>query len=122
MSLWLNDNIFLVSFEGLKIVSQALHNINMFSFRGTPKSDMTARQSLSYILPRLDHKEEAEESWENLDTKSVGKGAQALRWLVWVCPQCPYHLCLNLLFSSRLHRRERNLTAKVAMRIRKSKP
>jgi len=50
---------------------------------GTPKSDMTARQSLSYILPRLDHKEEAEESWENLDTKSVGKGAQALRWLVW---------------------------------------
>lgn len=56
-------------------------------------SDAAARGSLSYILPRLNRNEEAEESWEVLDTKPVGKGAQALRWIVWVSRHKFVNLC-----------------------------
>lgn len=65
---------------------------------GTGLSDAIARRSISYILPRLNHNEEAEESWEILDTKPVGEGAQSLRWLVWVSNEdsIPSCLCTSL--------------------------
>lgn len=46
-------------------------------------SNSTARLALTYILPKLNLSEEAEDSWEELDIDRVGKGGQALRWLVW---------------------------------------
>ncbi|CAM6116573.1 unnamed protein product [Calypogeia fissa] len=56
--------------------------IHTLRWGGTSMSNATARSALSYILPKLNLNEEAE-SWEELDTKRVGKGVQALRWLVW---------------------------------------
>jgi len=79
---------------------------------GTGLSDAIARRSISYILPRLNHNEEAEESWEILDTKPVGEGAQSLRWLVWpgidnksreiLTTECP-RISINPIFSWRTY-------------------
>eukprot|EP00250_Pteridium_aquilinum_P033543 c5815_g1_i1 orf=120-1058(+) len=50
---------------------------------GTGSSNATAQQSIQFIVPRLNFEVEAEESWETLESKQVGRGALALRWLVW---------------------------------------
>lgn len=50
---------------------------------GTALSNAAAKESLQFILPGLKVEVEAEDSWENLESKQVGRGAQALRWLVW---------------------------------------
>lgn len=50
---------------------------------GTTLSNAAARKSVPHIVPGLNVDTEAEESWENLELKQLGRGAQALRWLVW---------------------------------------
>lgn len=50
---------------------------------GTTSSNAAAKQSMHFIVPRLDSEAEAEESWETLESKQVGRGALHLRWLVW---------------------------------------
>lgn len=57
--------------------------VHTLRWGGTSISNATARLALGYILPKLNLDEEVEDSWELLDTKPVGKGVQALRWLVW---------------------------------------
>ncbi|KAK6934461.1 hypothetical protein RJ641_034616 [Dillenia turbinata] len=48
---------------------------------GCPRSDSTARKSLSILKPKLNDVEE--ESWEELDATEIAYGAVSLRWLVW---------------------------------------
>eukprot|EP00249_Psilotum_nudum_P016015 c25611_g1_i1 orf=139-1251(+) len=57
--------------------------LNTLRCGGTALSNAAAAKSLGYLLPGLNLENEAEENWEDLDMKQVGRGAQALRWIVW---------------------------------------
>lgn len=56
-------------------------SLEILRWGGCPRSDHTARSSLSILKPTLNDVEE--ESWEELDTTEIVHGAQSLRWLVW---------------------------------------
>ncbi|ERN20077.1 hypothetical protein AMTR_s00198p00012670, partial [Amborella trichopoda] len=48
---------------------------------GSHRSDFTAWRCLKFLKPSLEVLEE--ESWEELDSSVLAKGAQSLRWLIW---------------------------------------
>lgn len=62
---------------------------------GTSLSNATAKKSLFYIVPGLNADNEAEDSWENLELEQLGRGAQALRWLVWPAIDEGWHQWLS---------------------------
>lgn len=71
-----------------------------FDCRGCPRSEITARQCVSILKPKLNHVEE--DSWEELENVDIGSGSQSLCWLVWVCMLLTLlstH-CISFLFSS----------------------
>ncbi|XP_071725795.1 uncharacterized protein [Rutidosis leptorrhynchoides] len=55
--------------------------LEILRWGGCPKSEHTARRSLSVLKPTLNDVEG--DSWEELDTTEIVHGAQSLRWLVW---------------------------------------
>ncbi|KAJ0479062.1 putative leucine-rich repeat domain superfamily [Helianthus annuus] len=68
---------------GLLKVIEICKHVRAMDIRGCPRSEHTARSSLSSLKPTLNNVEE--DSWEELDTTEIVLGAQSLRWLVWVC-------------------------------------
>lgn len=76
------DKISVTAIQRLVETNPGLHTIRV---GGTPESDAVFRLSLRKIVPGLSTvgMQREEESWEDVDMKNVGKGAQALRWLVW---------------------------------------
>ncbi|KAF8391550.1 hypothetical protein HHK36_023856 [Tetracentron sinense] len=65
-------------------VSELVHHcrsLEILRYGGCPRSDYTARRCLGILKPELNNAEG--ESWEELDTVEIAKGAQSLRWLVW---------------------------------------
>ncbi|BBM99140.1 hypothetical protein MPTK1_1g19080 [Marchantia polymorpha subsp. ruderalis] len=69
--------------RAVRVLVQHSPSLHTIRWGGTSLSNSTARLALTYILPKLNLSEEAEDSWEELDIDRVGKGGQALRWLVW---------------------------------------
>lgn len=59
-----------------------MKNVTLYC-RGCPRSEITARQCVSILKPKLNHVEE--DSWEELENVDIGSGSQSLCWLVWVC-------------------------------------
>ncbi|KAG9159997.1 hypothetical protein Leryth_005731 [Lithospermum erythrorhizon] len=55
--------------------------LEILRWGGSPRSEHTARSSLSMLKPHLQIVEG--ESWEELDTSEITHGAPSLRWLVW---------------------------------------
>ncbi|KAL7593870.1 uncharacterized protein LOC111877323 [Lactuca sativa] len=65
-------------------VSELVKNcpcLEILRWGGCPRSEHTARNSLSILKPTLNDVEG--DSWEELDTTEIIHGAQSLRWLVW---------------------------------------
>lgn len=50
---------------------------------GTTKCNAATKQSIHFIVPRLNSEGEAEDCWETLESKQVGRGAPCLKWLIW---------------------------------------
>ncbi|KAJ7534382.1 hypothetical protein O6H91_13G091600 [Diphasiastrum complanatum] len=72
----------LLTSQSIQALIENCSSLQTLRCGGNSVSDAAARAALPYILPSL-NREEAAESWEDLETKQVGKGAQVLRWLVW---------------------------------------
>ncbi|KAK2431680.1 hypothetical protein P8452_44810 [Trifolium repens] len=70
-----------ITATGIAELVKHCHSLETLRCGGCPRSDNTARRCLSIFKPRLEYVEE--DSWEDLDTKEIGSGAQSLRWLVW---------------------------------------
>ncbi|KAJ0808965.1 putative leucine-rich repeat domain superfamily [Helianthus annuus] len=67
---------------GVSELVKHCHCLEILRWGGCPRSEHTARSSLSFLKPTLNNVEE--DSWEELDTMEIVHGAQSLRWLVWV--------------------------------------
>ncbi|KAL4179462.1 hypothetical protein AMTRI_Chr13g119880 [Amborella trichopoda] len=57
------------------------HRLEILRCGGSHRSDFTAWRCLKFLKPSLEVLEE--ESWEELDSSVLAKGAQSLRWLIW---------------------------------------
>ncbi|KAJ0734160.1 putative leucine-rich repeat domain superfamily [Helianthus annuus] len=66
---------------GVSELVKHCHCLEILRWGGCPRSEHTARSSLSFLKPTLNNVEE--DSWEELDTTEIVHGAQSLRWLVW---------------------------------------
>uniref|UniRef100_UPI001CB8BE75 F-box/LRR-repeat protein 2 n=1 Tax=Erigeron canadensis TaxID=72917 RepID=UPI001CB8BE75 len=66
---------------GVSELVKGCHFLEILRWGGCPRSEHTARSSLSILKPTLNDVEG--DSWEELDTTEIVHGAQALRWLVW---------------------------------------
>ncbi|KAI3810048.1 hypothetical protein L1987_19655 [Smallanthus sonchifolius] len=66
---------------GVSELVKHCHCLEILRWGGCPRSEHTARSSLSILKPTLNNVEE--DSWEELDTTEIVHGAQSLRWLVW---------------------------------------
>lgn len=66
---------------GVSALIRHCRSLEILRFGGSPRSDFTARGSLSILKPELDDIQG--ESWEELDASDIVKGASSLRWLVW---------------------------------------
>ncbi|KAL4179452.1 hypothetical protein AMTRI_Chr13g119850 [Amborella trichopoda] len=71
-----------VSNVGLERVPGICPNLKALDIRGSHRSDFTAWRCLKFLKPSL--KVVEEESWEELDSSVLAKGAQSLRWLLWI--------------------------------------
>ncbi|KAJ4975240.1 hypothetical protein NE237_000346 [Protea cynaroides] len=70
-----------ISEQGVSELVQHCHLLEILRCGGCPKSENTARRCLRILKPKLNYVEE--DSWEELDSMKIAKGAQSLRWLVW---------------------------------------
>ncbi|XP_024967190.1 uncharacterized protein LOC112507033 isoform X1 [Cynara cardunculus var. scolymus] len=66
---------------GVSEIVKHCHCLEILRWGGCPRSEHTARSSLSILKPTLNDVEG--DSWEELDTTEIVDGAQSLRWLVW---------------------------------------
>nr|XP_009402579.1 PREDICTED: uncharacterized protein LOC103986326 isoform X2 [Musa acuminata subsp. malaccensis] len=66
---------------GLRKVAEICIDLRAIDIRGCPRSEITARQCVSVLKPKLNHVEE--DSWEELENVDIGSGSQSLCWLVW---------------------------------------
>ncbi|XP_076943944.1 uncharacterized protein LOC143614373 [Bidens hawaiensis] len=66
---------------GVSELVKHCHCLEILRWGGCPRSEQTARSSLSILKPTLKNVEE--DSWEELDTTEIVHGAQSLCWLVW---------------------------------------
>ncbi|KAK1440070.1 hypothetical protein QVD17_05895 [Tagetes erecta] len=66
---------------GVSELVKRCHFLEILRWGGCPRSEHTARSSLSILKPTLNNVEE--DSWEELDATEIVHGAQSLRWLVW---------------------------------------
>lgn len=67
----------------MRVLVQHSPSLHTIRWGGTSLSNSTARLALTYFLSKSNLSEEAEDSWKEFDIDRVGKGNQALRWLVW---------------------------------------
>ncbi|KVI10315.1 hypothetical protein Ccrd_011281, partial [Cynara cardunculus var. scolymus] len=64
---------------GVSEIVKHCHCLEILRWGGCPRSEHTARSSLSILKPTLNDVEG--DSWEELDTTEIVDGAQSLRWL-----------------------------------------
>ncbi|XP_039114028.1 uncharacterized protein LOC120249543 [Dioscorea cayenensis subsp. rotundata] len=70
-----------ITTAGVSALTCQCRSLEILRCGGCPRSDSTARRSISILKPKLNDVEE--ECWEELDSIDIGNGAQSLRWLVW---------------------------------------
>ncbi|MCO5557915.1 hypothetical protein L7F22_011488 [Adiantum nelumboides] len=72
-----------ISSSSIHALVQSCPLLEILRCGGTTRSNAAAKQSIHFIVPRLNFEGEAEECWETLESKQVGRGASSLKWLVW---------------------------------------
>nr|GEV80678.1 protein AMN1 homolog [Tanacetum cinerariifolium] len=66
---------------GVSELVKHCHCLEILRWGGCPRSEHTARSSISILKPTLN--DIHGDSWEELDATEIVHGAQSLRWLVW---------------------------------------
>ncbi|URE06567.1 hypothetical protein MUK42_19215 [Musa troglodytarum] len=70
-----------ITVAGVSELIYHCHSLETLRCGGCPRSEITARQCVSILKPKLNHVEE--DSWEELENVDIGSGSQSLCWLVW---------------------------------------
>ncbi|XP_020244232.1 uncharacterized protein LOC109822444 [Asparagus officinalis] len=70
-----------ITVHGVSALINNCRSLEILRLGGSPRSEFTARGSLNILKPELNDVEG--DSWEDLDSVDIGKGALSLRWLVW---------------------------------------
>ncbi|KAL4179552.1 hypothetical protein AMTRI_Chr13g87940 [Amborella trichopoda] len=74
------------------------HRLEILRCGGSHRSDFTAWRCLKFLKPSLEVVEE--ESWEELDSSVLAKGAQSLRWLIWGMTLNRVEWCIRIRVAS----------------------
>ncbi|KAI5083014.1 hypothetical protein GOP47_0002757 [Adiantum capillus-veneris] len=72
-----------ITSSSIQALVQSCPLLEILRCGGTSTSNAEAKQSIHFIVPRLNFEGEAEDCWETLESKQVGRGASSLKWLVW---------------------------------------
>lgn len=74
------DRITSAGLTGVLAANPCVHTLRC---GGTAASDRCVRRALPHLVPSL-RGDAAEGSWEEVDVGLLGRGALAMRWMVWV--------------------------------------